>query len=135
MDEMIAGSDFIVPGVIESRRFQMNKPNPLNKAAHLMACAIAIVALTLSVATASYAVENKRVKLAIEGMHCTGCAQGIKAMLKRTPGVITAAVSFEQREAIVEYDPERTTPEKIVEAIEKMGYKAKVKEEKEKKEK
>lgn len=53
-------------------------------------------------------------------------------MLKRTPGVITAEVSFEQREAIVEYDPERTAPEKIIEAIEKMGYKAKVKAEKEK---
>ena len=97
-----------------------------------MACAIAIVALTLSVATVSYAVENKQVKIAIEGMHCTSCAQGIKAMLKRTPGVIAAEVSFEQREAVVEYDPERTAPEKIVGAIEKLGYKAKVKEEKEK---
>ena len=106
----------------------MSRPNLLNKAAHVVACAIAIVALTLSVAAASYAVENKRVKIAIEGMHCTSCAQGIKAMLKRTPGVITAEVSFEQREAIVAYDPERTAPEKIIEAIEKMGYKAKVKE-------
>ena len=97
-----------------------------------MACVIAMVALTLSVAAASYAVENKRVKIAIEGMHCTSCAQGIKAMLKRTPGVITAVVSFEQREAIVEYDPVRTAPVKIIEAIEKLGYKAKVKEEKEK---
>lgn len=110
----------------------MSRPNLLNKAAQMMVCAIAIAMLTLNVAAASYAVENKRVKIAIEGMHCTSCAQGIKAMLKRTPGVITAEVSFEQREAIVEYDLERTVPEKIVEAIEKMGYKAKVKEEKEK---
>lgn len=110
----------------------MSRPNLLNKAAHVMACAIVIVALTLSVGVASYAVENKRVKIAIEGMHCTSCAQGIKAMLKRTPGVIAAEVSFEQREAVVEYDPERTAPEKIVGAIEKLGYKAKVKEEKEK---
>ena len=57
--------------------------------------------------------------------------QGIKAMLKRTPGVITAEVRFEQQEAIVEYDPVRTSPVKIVEAIKNLGYKAKVKEEKE----
>ena len=109
----------------------MNKPNLLNKAAHVMACAIAIVALTLSAATVSYAIENKRVKIAIEGMHCTSCAQGIKAMLKRTPGVISAEVSFEQREATVEYDAEHTTPAKIVEAINNLGYKAKMKEGKE----
>lgn len=109
----------------------MSRPNLLNKAAHVMACAIAIVALTLSVAAASYAVENKRVKIAIEGMHCTSCAQGIKAMLKRTPGVIAVEVSYEQREAVVEYDPSRTSPAKVVEAINNLGYKAKVKEEKE----
>jgi len=77
---------------------------------------------------ASYTAKNERVKIAIEGMYCTSCAQGIKTMLKRTPGVITAEVSFEQREALVEYDAQRTEPQKIVEVIEKMGYKAKVKE-------
>jgi P-type Cu+ transporter len=52
---------------------------------------------------------------------------GIKAMLKRTPGVISAEVSFEWREADVEYDQERTTREKIIEAITKLGYKATIK--------
>lgn len=72
-------------------------------------------------------VKSERVMVAIEGMSCTSCASGIKAMLKRTPGVISAEVSFERREADVEYDPERTTREKIVEAITKLGYKATVK--------
>ncbi len=87
---------------------------------------------SLSAAAAPHGVKNEHVKIAIEGMHCTSCAHGIKAMLKRTPGVIAAEVSFERREAVVEYDSSRTSPEKIVEAIDKMGYKAKVKEEKEK---
>lgn len=73
-------------------------------------------------------VKTERVKIAIEGMHCESCARGIKAMLKRTPGVISAEVSYEQREATVEYDTARTTPEKITEAINNLGYKAKVKE-------
>lgn len=76
---------------------------------------------------AAGAVKSERVMVAIQGMSCTSCASGIKAMLKRTPGVISAEVSFERREADVEYDPERTTREKIVEAITKLGYKATVK--------
>jgi Cu+-exporting ATPase len=60
-------------------------------------------------------------------MHCDGCAAGIKAMLKRTSGVISADVNYKQKEAIVHYDPEKVTREKIVEAITKLGYKAHVK--------
>jgi len=78
--------------------------------------------------TATTGVKNSRILIAIDGMSCTSCANGIKAMLKRTPGVISAEVSYERREANVEYDPSRTSPEKIIEAITNMGYKAKVKE-------
>ncbi len=78
--------------------------------------------------TATTGVENERILITIEGMSCTSCANGIKAMLKRTPGVISAEVSYERREANVEYDPSRTSTEKIVEAITNMGYRATVKE-------
>lgn len=78
-------------------------------------------------AISAIVMKSERVKIAIEGMSCTSCANGIKAMLKRTPGVISAEVSFERREADVEYDSERATREKIVEAITKLGYKASVK--------
>lgn len=111
--------------------FKMRKPNLLNEAVRVMACAVVAAVLALNVAANSRAVKTERVKIAIEGMHCTSCAQGIKVTLKRTPGVITAEVSYEQREAVVEYDPSRTSPAKIVEAINNLGYKAKVKEEKE----
>ncbi len=55
------------------------------------------------------------------------CASGIRAMLKRTHGVVSADVSYERKEAVVEYDPGRITREKIVEAIANMGYEASVK--------
>ena len=42
-------------------------------------------------------------------------------------GVLAAEVSYERREAVVEYDPAKTSPEKIVAAVEKLGYKAAVK--------
>ncbi len=68
--------------------------------------------------------ELKRVSLAIQGMHCSSCATGIHAMLKRTPGVIRAEVSYPRRQALVDYDAGKTSPGKIVETIEKLGYKA-----------
>ena len=53
--------------------------------------------------------SNERVVIAIEGMHCTACASGIKSMLKRTSGVVSAEVSFEKKEADVEFRPSETT--------------------------
>lgn len=83
-----------------------------------------------AITTAGSASKNEGVLIAIDGMHCTSCAKGIKAMLKRTSGVVSAEVSFERREADVEYDPSLTSRDKIVEAINNMGYKARVKSEK-----
>lgn len=60
----------------------------------------------------------------ITGMHCESCATGITAMLKRTEGVVKVNVSYETREARVAYDAAKTSPEKIIESVEKMGYKA-----------
>lgn len=81
-----------------------------------------------SAATTAGTAKTEHVVIAIEGMSCDNCAKGIKAMLKRTAGVISAEVSFERREAQVDYDTERTTREKILEVVNNMGYKASTKE-------
>lgn len=83
--------------------------------------------ITTNAATAATATSTERVVIAIEGMHCGGCASGVKAMLRRTRGVVSADVSFEQKEAKVEFDSSATSREKLVEAINNMGYKASVK--------
>ena len=72
--------------------------------------------------------ETDRVEITIEGMYCSGCASGIKSMLKRTPGVVSAEVSFETKTAKVEYNPADISREKIVEVITNLGYKARIKE-------
>lgn len=83
---------------------------------------------TIDAAAVEVAAPNtERVVIAIEGMHCTACASGIKSMLKRTPGVVSAEVSFENKEAVVEFRPADTSREKILEVITNMGYKANVK--------
>jgi len=79
--------------------------------------------LTVAAAT----MKTERAIIVVEGMSCSSCAKGIKAMLKRTPGVIAAEVSFERHEAVVDYDADQTSREKIVEAINKLGYKASIK--------
>jgi len=100
----------------------------------LMACALqCFLADTILArrAAALTIVKKERLLIAIEGMQCASCANGIKVMLKRTPGVISAEVSYDRREAEVEYDPSGTSPEMIIKAITNMGYKATVKEHRE----
>ena len=74
----------------------------------------------------AYAEETKvsTVTLSITGMHCEGCAAGITAILKRTEGVLKADVSFAEERATVDFDSTKTSSAKIVQAVEKMGYKA-----------
>lgn len=85
--------------------------------------------ILLAGAVTSIAADSKaqEVVLTVSGMHCGSCATGITAMLKRTEGILDGKVNYETREAVVEYDANRTSPEKIVAVIEKMGYKAAVK--------
>lgn len=85
------------------------------------------VALLLLLAVTVTAADSQTVVLTVSGMHCEGCASGIKAMVKRTDGVIKVDVSYESREATVEFDPAKASPEKIIAVVEKMGYKATVK--------
>ena len=64
----------------------------------------------------------KSLTLKIAGMHCDGCAETLKALLGREPGVKTVAVSFESGEARVHYDPAAVDEERLVAAVERPGY-------------
>lgn len=90
----------------------------------------AIASLVTLVATFAVAANQpaiSTVTLTISGMHCESCASGISAMLKRTDGVVKADVSYDDRQAIVQYDGAKTSAARIIEAIQKLGYKASVK--------
>jgi len=64
----------------------------------------------------------KSVILKIQGMHCDGCAQTIKSLVEREPGVKSAIVSFTSNEARVLYDPASTDEQRLVTAVEKAGF-------------
>lgn len=66
------------------------------------------------------------VTLKIQGMHCGGCAQSIKRLLERQPGVESAEVSFESGEARVRFDPARLSEQQLVSVLEPPGYQARI---------
>ncbi len=66
----------------------------------------------------------KSLEVKVEGMHCTGCASTIQALLKHEAGVKSANVSFDRGVASVYYDPKETDPERLRKAIERAGYRA-----------
>ena len=55
--------------------------------------------------------------LHVEGMTCGSCATAVKIVLQKIPGVSTARVSYDQKQAIVTYDPAKTSPAKIASGV------------------
>lgn len=60
--------------------------------------------------------------LKLEGMRCEGCADRIRRLLGREPGVREARVSFEHSEAQVRYNPQRVATRRLVEIVEAAGF-------------
>lgn len=77
--------------------------------------------------TALAAADTQRVAFSVKGMYCESCERTVAAMLRRTPGVLSADVSIERSEAIIAYDSARTSPAKLVDVIGSLGYVASVK--------
>lgn len=64
----------------------------------------------------------KSITLKVEGMHCDACAKRIQSLVAAMPGVRAATVSFKDVEARVLYDPQATSDTKLIETIERPGY-------------
>ena len=73
--------------------------------------------------------EASRVTLRIDGMTCGSCAAAVKVKLERLDGVREARVDFDEKRARVFYNPREVTPRQMIEAIEDLGYRAHVEEE------
>ena len=63
-------------------------------------------------------------KVKIPSMDCAACAVNIQRTLRKKEGVAQAEVVFKTKEAVIEYDPARISPEKIVAVIDGTGFKA-----------
>jgi copper chaperone len=66
----------------------------------------------------------EHVVIRVAGMSCQGCVSSVTHVLKAVEGVDQVAVSLEAGEAAVDYDPRKTNPPALREAIEEAGYQA-----------
>jgi len=55
-------------------------------------------------------------------MHCSGCSGNVEKALKGVKGVKSAAVNLEAGKATVDFDPEITSENELVQAVKKAGY-------------
>ena len=92
----------------------------------LAAPALAVVPPPASAAglEANAAVQTQRVKFAIENMTCATCPITVKTAMKRVRGVQSVEIDFEQKTAIVLFDPSAATVLDIASASTNAGYPA-----------
>ncbi len=62
------------------------------------------------------------VTLPVSGMTCAGCQAHVQQALVRTPGVADATVNLMTSNATITFDPETTSPDRLVEAVKATGY-------------
>ncbi|MCL5999603.1 MAG: cation-translocating P-type ATPase [Chloroflexi bacterium] len=63
-----------------------------------------------------------KLQLKIGGMHCSLCIESIRRTLQRIDGVQSVQVSIAHEEALVQYDPARTSVVTLQQALEDIGY-------------
>ncbi|MBS3083825.1 heavy-metal-associated domain-containing protein [Candidatus Pacearchaeota archaeon] len=64
----------------------------------------------------------KKLKLAIEGMHCSSCSSNIERSLKKVAGVKEASVSLMLKKGTVEAE-DNVDVEELKKAVVRAGYK------------
>lgn len=61
----------------------------------------------------------------VEGMTCGGCESHVTNAVKNLDGIASVSASFKNKNAIVKFDPAKTSPEAVEKAISSTGYKVK----------
>jgi Cu+-exporting ATPase len=66
----------------------------------------------------------EKLSISVSGMTCSACQAHVQRALEQQPGVIDASVNLMMQQAAVAFDPEVTSPEALVGAIQASGYRA-----------
>ena len=72
-----------------------------------------------SMSSQSYA----HTEIGIDGMDCLMCAAGLQNNLRALPGVLKAEVSYQDKRALVEFNPTVVDRARLEKAIEGAGFK------------
>src|SRR5712691_9864796 len=65
---------------------------------------------------------RRRIRARIGGLHCSLCTGTIEKALGRRPGVDKVAVSLTHEQALIEFDPNVTRAEDILQVLKDIGY-------------
>lgn len=68
------------------------------------------------------AAKMKTTTFTIDGLRCSACAEKVKRLVEKAPGVSAVSVSFENRQARILYAPDAVTEDALAARIEKPGY-------------
>ncbi len=68
--------------------------------------------------------KNKKIELSVSGMTCSSCELHIESEVKKLPGISFVKASYEKGSATVEYDGQKIKADKIIAAVNGIGYHA-----------
>ncbi len=87
----------------------------------VLVLAIALTGFNTSIQSSEEGANTQEVTLKVDGMTCKMCPFTIKTALKRLDGVVDADVSYEHKEAKVQYEEGKVTVDEMIKAIENAG--------------
>jgi copper chaperone CopZ len=91
----------------------------------LMASVTAIMIIhAVSFAAGQAAAGTRETVLAVQGMVCSSCTAAVEKSLKNLEGVAAAHADIKADQVTVRYDAGKVTPQQMVEALRKAGYRA-----------
>ncbi len=72
------------------------------------------------------AIESEIVEITIPvyGMTCSGCEYNVESAVKKLDGIIKVKADYQKGEVYIKFEKDKVTVDKIVEAINKAGYRA-----------
>jgi|MudIll2142460700_1097286.scaffolds.fasta_scaffold2552530_2 Cu+-exporting ATPase len=62
--------------------------------------------------------------VAVQGMLCASCEKAVTKTLEKIDGVVAVQVDRKLQQATVRYDERKVTPARLVEGLQKAGYRA-----------
>ena len=81
-----------------------------------------LAALTIAMATLTFAASPQTVVLDVQNMTCAVCPITVRKSLERVPGVMEAKIDLGSKTATVKFDPNKATAATLVRATTEAGY-------------
>lgn len=88
---------------------------------------IALVLAALLTSAAALAGDTRTATLSVSNMSCAACPITVRKSLEKVPGVGKARVDFQTKQALVAFDPARTSAEALLKATAAAGFPATIK--------